>query len=96
VSQASGVLRAMHGLCAGGQLLAYGWGRNAPALTLPHGVGFEVGGSSGFTHAVLEVHYLKPPWGGGKDNSGVILHITAAHVPQAGVCAALCRRWAPG
>jgi len=44
----------MHKLCPSGQMLAYGWGRNAPALTLPPGVGFEVGGSSGFTHAVLE------------------------------------------
>jgi hypothetical protein len=44
----------MHSLCASGQMLAYGWGRNAPPLSLPPGVGFEVGGTSGFTHAVLE------------------------------------------
>jgi hypothetical protein len=54
VSQQSGKLHMMHSLCARGQMLAYGWGRNAPPLSLPPGVGFEVGGASGFTHAVLE------------------------------------------
>ena len=45
----------MHRLCSSGQMLAYGWGRNAPPLALPPGVGFEIGAGSGFTHAVLEV-----------------------------------------
>ncbi len=75
----------MHSLCASGQMLAYGWGRNAPPLTLPPGVGFEVGAASGFTHAVLEVHYLRPPnaTAGATDSSGVVMHLTAAPVPRA-------------
>ena len=47
----------MHRLCEGGQMLAYGWGRNAPGLALPFGVGFSIGATSGFTHAVLEARH---------------------------------------
>ena len=47
----------MHRLCSSGQMLAYGWGRNAPPLALPPGVGFEIGAGSGFTHAVLEARH---------------------------------------
>jgi peptidylamidoglycolate lyase len=57
-SQSTGVLNMMHRLCSSGQMLAYGWGRNAPPLTLPPGVGFEIGAGSGFTHAVLEVCFV--------------------------------------
>lgn len=60
-SQSTGVLNMMHRLCSSGQMLAYGWGRNAPPLTLPPGVGFEIGAGSGFTHAVLEVCFVYGP-----------------------------------
>ena len=62
VSQASGALGAgMHRRCAAGEMLAYGWGRNAAELALPEGVGFEVGGD-GFRWAVLEARlFTRPP-----------------------------------
>jgi hypothetical protein len=59
VSQATGVLPLMHRRCADGEVLAYGWGRNAAPLVLPPGVGFEVGPES-FTHAVLEARTAVP------------------------------------
>jgi hypothetical protein len=54
VSQQTGKLNMMHQRCSGSEMLAYGWGRNAPPLALPDGVGFEVG-EGGFAYAVLEV-----------------------------------------
>ena len=50
---------------------SYGWGRNAPKLELPSGVGFSVGGSSTIRWIVAQVHYLQPRPAG--DNSGVSL-----------------------
>ena len=59
-------------------------GRNAHGLDLPDGVGFEVGDRSGFSHAVLEIHYLRPPASPEqRDSSGVVMHLTRAEVPLA-------------
>lgn len=33
----------------------YGWGKNAPKLSLPHGVGYSVGGDSSLEYLVLQV-----------------------------------------
>lgn len=50
-------------------------------------MGYRVGGSSGFTHAVLEVHYLKPRGAiDGGDSSGVVMHLTHEQQPfEAGI-----------
>ncbi len=50
----------------------YGWGRNAPRLELPKGVGFSVGNFTGIQYIVAQVHYLtksRPQ----NDRSGVTL-----------------------
>ena len=64
--------------CASGQEIIYAWARNAPALSLPQGVGFQVGGrQSGIAYLVLQVHYAsvdRIPRSG--DRSGVILTYT--------------------
>lgn len=36
----------------------YGWGRNAPKLDLPKGVGFSVGKGSAIAWVVAQVHFL--------------------------------------
>jgi len=64
--------------CKSGQEIIYAWAKNAPPLTLPPGVGFQVGGSkSGVEYLVLQVHYASvdriPSTG---DRSGVTLHYT--------------------
>lgn len=77
----------MHSKCKGKQMLIYGWGRNAHGLVLPDGVGYRIGGASGFTHAVLEVHYLTAQGGiNGGDSSGVVMHLTYDEQPfEAGI-----------
>eukprot|EP00803_Ostreobium_quekettii_P002596 evm.model.scf_760EXC.6 EVM.evm.TU.scf_760EXC.6 scf_760EXC:55513-65279(+) len=73
--------------CKGEQeAVLYGWGRNAPKLELPDGVGFSVGGEGGLNHLVLQVHYLqvRPP----DDHSGVSLTLsTEAYKYSAGMMA---------
>lgn len=36
----------------------YGWGKDAPRLDLPQGVGFSVGKGSAVKWVVAQVHYL--------------------------------------
>jgi hypothetical protein len=36
----------------------YGWGKDAPRLDLPQGVGFSVGKGSAVRWVVAQVHYL--------------------------------------
>eukprot|EP00198_Chlamydomonas_reinhardtii_P008225 XP_001697562.1 peptidylglycine alpha-amidating monooxygenase [Chlamydomonas reinhardtii] len=61
--------------------ILYGWGRNAPDLRLPEGVGFSVGERTGVKYIVAQVHYLKvrPP----DDHSGVTLLLKPHAVPYA-------------
>lgn len=65
----------------------YGWGRNAPDLSLPDGVGFSVGARTGIRYIVAQVHYLtkqRPK----DDHSGVTLVLKPQAVPySAGVMA---------
>lgn len=50
----------MHPVCgSGGQHILYAWGRNAPPLKLPKGVGFKVGPATPIKYLVLQVHYGK-------------------------------------
>ena len=39
----------------GGELVLYGWGKNAPAVELPEGVGFSVGRGTSIQAVVLQV-----------------------------------------
>jgi len=69
-------------VCRGaGEKILYEWGRNSPKLELPSNVAFEVGGDSGLSYLVLQVHYKKvdhflanPTL---KDYSGVDCHTTS-------------------
>jgi len=45
------------GPCAKGSQVIYAWARDAPALDLPEGVAFEVGGDTAIQYLVLQVHY---------------------------------------
>ena len=67
--------------------IMYGWGRNAPDLSLPEGVGFSVGARTGIRYIVAQVHYLtkqRPK----DDHSGVTLVLKPQAVPySAGVMA---------
>lgn len=49
----------------------YGWGKDAPRLDLPEGVGFSVGKGSAVKWVVAQVHYLNDKPEG--DKSGVRL-----------------------
>lgn len=49
----------------------YGWGRNAPKLELPKGVGFSIGKGSAVKWIVMQMHYLKEK--PAADQSGVKL-----------------------
>ncbi|GBF95833.1 peptidyl-glycine alpha-amidating monooxygenase A precursor [Raphidocelis subcapitata] len=61
------------------ETILYGWGRNAPKLDLPEGVGFSVGGTSSIRYIVAQVHYLQPK--PKADNSGVSLTLQSQPVP---------------
>lgn len=60
--------------------IMYGWGRNAPSLTLPEGVGFTVGGESGIRWVVAQVHFLNADHSG--KNAGVTLGLKPHAVPN--------------
>ncbi|MFH4974792.1 hypothetical protein AB6A40_001501 [Gnathostoma spinigerum] len=53
--------------------ILYAWGRDAPQLKLPEGVGFKVGGDTPIQYLVLQVHYMKKL---GPDYSGVEIEST--------------------
>ncbi|KAK9814322.1 hypothetical protein WJX72_004044 [[Myrmecia] bisecta] len=66
---------------SGHDRVLYGWGKNAPAMQLPEGVGYGLGKGSSFTYLVLQVHYLeaRPP----NDQSGIRLILSPEQVPYA-------------
>ncbi|GIL97341.1 hypothetical protein Vretimale_2809 [Volvox reticuliferus] len=68
-------------VCNGPSVIFYGWGRNAPDLQLPEGVGYSVGEHTGIEFIVAQVHYLavRPP----DDHSGVTLVLKPHSVPYA-------------
>lgn len=82
-------------ICAPGteQSILFSWAMDAPALDLPKGVGFRIGGRTRVNFIVLQVHYghthlfAKHP--ALTDNSGIFLHTVPASEPsitkQAGV-----------
>ncbi|EFJ48883.1 hypothetical protein VOLCADRAFT_120843 [Volvox carteri f. nagariensis] len=71
----------MKPVCNGPSTIFYGWGRNAPDLRLPEGVGYSVGENTGIKYIVAQVHYLavRPP----DDHSGVTLVLKPHAVPYA-------------
>lgn len=49
-----------HGICGeAGQQVLYGWGKDAPAMTLPPGVGFHVGQGSSVHSLVLQARHTQ-------------------------------------
>lgn len=67
-------------VCGAGarQTILFGWALDAPAIELPPKVGFRIGGNSGISYLVLQVHYgntqvfrTDPSI---TDNSGIHLH----------------------
>lgn len=66
--------------CRGGfERVLYGWGKNAPAMSLPTGVGYGVGPGSAMQSLVLQVHYLQERPAG--DQSGIRLRMTTKSTP---------------
>ncbi|DBA66998.1 TPA: hypothetical protein ACH3X2_002106 [Trebouxia sp. C0005] len=66
--------------CRGGfERVLYGWGKNAPAMSLPTGVGYGVGPGSAMQSLVLQVHYLQERPAG--DQSGIRLRMTSKSTP---------------
>ncbi|KAL4442992.1 hypothetical protein ABPG77_008483 [Micractinium sp. CCAP 211/92] len=66
--------------CSGGtDVVLYGWGKNAPAIALPEGVGYSVGPGTGIRTLVLQMHYLsgRPA----NDTSGIRLQLSEQAVP---------------
>ena len=61
-------------VCQSGDNIIYAWAMDAPALTLPDGVAFKVGGDTDIQWLVLQVHYkdvssFQPP-----SQSSVLTH----------------------
>jgi len=66
-------------VCQSGDNIIYAWAMDAPALTLPDGVAFKVGGDTDIQWLVLQVHYkdvssFQPP-----SQSSVLTH-THTHI----------------
>lgn len=75
---ASGGGQPRGAVCAGNdpEPFIFGWGKDAPDLLLPSGIGFQVGGEKGFKTLVLEVHYLDPQAPDDPDKeSGIVVHL---------------------
>lgn len=70
----------MSGACRGMENVVYGWGRNAPMVTLPDGVGFTIGKRSSMRAFVLQVHYLELR--SEKDASGIRLHLSRVPIQR--------------
>ncbi|CAL1535410.1 unnamed protein product [Lymnaea stagnalis] len=69
-------------ICQTGTSIIYAWAMEAPRLTLPPEVSFDVGQDTGIKYLVLQVHYknvtsFKPP-NNQKDSSGLTLITTTA------------------
>lgn len=73
-------------VCRGGQReILYAWANDAPAKTLPEGVGIRVSGRTDIKYLVVQLHYASVFPEGVTDNSGVTLTLTHNRPPmQAG------------
>jgi peptidylglycine monooxygenase len=73
--------------CAGQPNILYAWGKNAPKLELPNGVGFRVGDGTPNKFIVLQVHYMhamhpQQQQEGEGDQSGVSVLSTTVEQPR--------------
>jgi len=77
-------------VCTSGQSIIYAWAMDAPKLTLPPDVSFDIGQETSTKYLVLQVHYKNvtkflPPQNG-EDNSGLTLETsTKSTKKRAGV-----------
>ncbi|CAL8322247.1 unnamed protein product [Lota lota] len=69
---------SVQGICEDEASIMYAWARNAPPTKLPKDVGFKVGGNSGISHFVLQIHYgnINAFKDNHKDCSGLTLQMT--------------------
>ena len=70
--------------CRGGfERVLYGWGKNAPAMALPKGVGYSVGPGSAIQSLVLQVSSM-PSLVPSSKNLCTIMNISSntVHVPM--------------
>ncbi|KAG0418401.1 hypothetical protein HPB47_004866 [Ixodes persulcatus] len=71
--------------CRTGSQIIYAWAMDAPALKLPEGVGFKIGGNSGINYLVLQVHYADTTAfldGQKRDSSGIVLSLVPGDTNQ--------------
>ncbi|CAL8276516.1 unnamed protein product [Merluccius merluccius] len=74
---------SVQGICEGEASIMYAWARNAPPTKLPKDVGFKVGGNSGISNFVLQIHYgdINAFKDNHKDCSGLTLQMTTKRQP---------------
>ncbi|XP_038076375.1 peptidyl-glycine alpha-amidating monooxygenase B-like [Patiria miniata] len=72
------------GTCKGKGSILFAWARNASQPTLPRGVGFHIGGSSGINYLTLQIHYGDISHFKGRDHSGLSMYVTLNPQPYAG------------
>ncbi|XP_045481412.1 peptidylglycine alpha-hydroxylating monooxygenase isoform X2 [Harmonia axyridis] len=62
--------------CSSGTHVIYAWARDAKSLTLPEGVGFQVGQNTSIKYLVIQLHYSHKLPGDDLDSSGLTLLYT--------------------
>ncbi|KAK9885788.1 hypothetical protein WA026_013657 [Henosepilachna vigintioctopunctata] len=62
--------------CSSGTHVIFAWARNASALTLPEGVGFQVGENTAIRYLVIQIHYSHKLPENELDSSGLTLVYT--------------------
>ncbi|KAK9889917.1 hypothetical protein WA026_008726 [Henosepilachna vigintioctopunctata] len=62
--------------CSSGTHVIFAWARNANALTLPEGVGFQVGENTAIRYLVIQIHYSHKLPENELDSSGLTLVYT--------------------
>ncbi|XP_022106613.1 peptidyl-glycine alpha-amidating monooxygenase-like [Acanthaster planci] len=72
------------GSCRGKGNILFAWARNASQPTIPTGVGFHIGGSSGIKYLTLQIHYGDITHLKDRDYSGLSAYVTLNPQPYAG------------
>ncbi|XP_026195851.1 peptidyl-glycine alpha-amidating monooxygenase A [Anabas testudineus] len=74
---------SVQGTCVDEASIMYAWARNAPPTKLPKDVGFKVGGNSGMSYFVLQIHYgdITAFRDHHRDCSGLTLQMTSKPQP---------------
>uniref|UniRef100_A0A7N6FH99 Peptidylglycine alpha-amidating monooxygenase n=1 Tax=Anabas testudineus TaxID=64144 RepID=A0A7N6FH99_ANATE len=78
---------SVQGTCVDEASIMYAWARNAPPTKLPKDVGFKVGGNSGMSYFVLQIHYgdITAFRDHHRDCSGLTLQMTSKQPFIAGI-----------